>query len=208
MTSQGRRPIAGMERTPSGAISRSKTSLAKRADKRRQASTESAKREARVGMALKEKTQLARGRVYGLTPTQAASHHASTVEGRLHLKGVITATELLAVEHYLTVVAKFSRAMGMPVAPSNMLARYQPSEPRAVAAPPSGASVVIARDRFVKADEALKRAGLAAAWAVARVCRDREELPHSLRPAFLAGVQALVAHFRLSPDPDRTAKVA
>lgn len=200
---RGRRPVAGTERTPSGAISRSKSNIAKRAEKIRQSAGESAKREARVGLALKERTQLARGRAYGLTPQQAASHHASTIEGRLHLKGVITATELLALEHYQSALARYGRAIGVPVMSGNPLARYLPAEPRAITAAPSGASVELARLRYEEAENAVQSAGPKASWAIACVCRQRAELPEAYRPFFLRGVQALVRHFRLAPDPDR-----
>ena len=200
--------ISGMERTPSGAISRSKTNIAKRAEKLRQSSKESAQREARIGLSLQEKTRAARGRVYGLTPAQAASHHASTIEGRLHLRGVITTTELLAVEHYLALLARYGRAIGTPQFSSNTLARYIPSEPRAVAAAPSGASVELAKSRFNDAANALALAGPKAVWAIGCVCRSREELPAAYQTSFVRGVKALVVHFRLGPDPDRNSTKA
>lgn len=205
---RGRRPVAGMERTPSGAISRSKSNIAKRTEKLRQAVRDEATREARVGRSLKERTQSARGRVHGLTPTQAASHHAGTIEGRLHLKGVITSTELLALEHYQRTLARYGRAIGVPVMSGNPLARYLPSEPRAITAAPSGASIELARQHYEDAERAIQEAGPEAAWAIACVCRQREELPEAYRPAFVRGVKALVSHFRLAPDPDRNAKAA
>ena len=204
MSTQGRRMISGMERTPSGAISRSKTNIAKRAEKLRQAASETAKREARIGVALKERTEIARGRVHGLTATQAASQHAGSIEGRMHLKGIITRTELLAIEHYQAVLGRYGRAIGTPQFSVNPLARYVASEPRAVVAPPSGASVTLAKDRFNEASEAMNRAGTQAAWAMNAVCRNREELRPGFHVAFIRAAQALVAHFRLGNDPDRT----
>jgi hypothetical protein len=200
--------ISGMERTPSGAISRSKTNIAKRAEKLRQANRESALREARVGASLQERTQLTRARIHGLTPAQASSQHAATIEGRLHLKGVITKTELLAIEHYNLVVSRYGRAIGLPKNSVNPLARYVASEPRPITAEPSGASVALAKDRFEEAAKAIAKAGPKAAWAISCVCRTGLELPDNFRPAFAAGAKALVAHFRLGTDPDRTASAA
>lgn len=212
MSASGRRPMAGMERTPSGAISRSKSSIAKRAEKLREAQKDQAKREARIGRSLQERTQQARAAFHGIDAKHAASHHASSIEGRLYLKRIITATELLAVEHYKRTLARFARDAGGPAVSANPLAKYVADEPRAVASPPSGAAASLAARHYDAAEETLRRAGRVdethVAWAVSRVCRHGEDLPARCLPAFIAGVRALVAHYSLGPDPDRNERQA
>lgn len=205
MGSRGRRQIAGMERTPSGAISRSKTSIAKRAEVARQAAKDAEKRAARVGRTLQERTQQARARAHGLTAAQSASHNAESIEGRLYLKNVITRTELLAVEHYQRTLARFARESGTPGISGNPLARYIPSDAPCV---PRGTSSgnALAQHHYDDAQAALARAGAEAASAIACVCRRRQELPEQLVPAFVRGVIALVGHYRLGTDPDREAR--
>lgn len=207
MSSRGRRQIAGMERTPSGAISRSKISLAKRAEKAREAAKATERRQARVGRSLQEKTQQARGRVHGLTAQQAVSHHAESIEGRLYLKDIITRTELLAIEHYLRTLARFGREAGVPMISGNPLARYIPSDAPVL---PRGTSSgnALAQIRLDDATDAIEHAGNEAAWAIACVCRRREELPAAMIPSFIRGAIALVGHYRLGTDPDREAKAA
>lgn len=207
MSMRGRRALPGMERTPSGAISRSKSNIAKRAEKIRDAQKDQERRAARLGRSLQERTQQARARVYGLTASQAASHHASTVEGRMHLRGVITSTELLALEHYRRVISRFARDAGTPMVKPGALAAYQPAEPRAIAAPASGAAASLSKRHYDRAEDALNAAGLVreikVSWAVSRVIRHEAELPPHQLPAFLAGVAVLVALYDLGPDPDR-----
>lgn len=202
MGSRGRRQIAGMERTPSGAISRSKTSLAKRAEQIREQQKDAARREMRVGRSLQEKTREARARAYGLNAQQAASHHAESIEGRLYLTGIITRTELLALEHYQRTIARFSREAGVPLVSSNPLARYLPSDAPVV---PRGTSSgnALAQMHLDDAQSAIEAAGVDPAWAISCVIRRRQELPKMMRPAFILGAVALVSHFRLGPDPDR-----
>ncbi|RFC65002.1 hypothetical protein DYI37_03815 [Fulvimarina endophytica] len=202
-----------MERTPSGAISRSKTNIAKRAEQLRREQRDAERREVRLGLTLQGRTQAARQRVYGLSAAQAASPHASTIEGRMHLKGKITRIELLALEHYARVVARFSRVSEAPQPKSqSALGAMIASEPRRITAGPSGAATALATDRFDKAQDVLRLAGqmdgTTATWAVGRVIRDQVEILPRHLPAFLAGVKALVAHFGVGPDPDRDHVVA
>lgn len=212
MSVRGRRPMAGMERTPSGAISRSKSNIAKRAEKQRAAAKDQAKREARLGRTLQERTQQARAAYHGLDARHAASHHASTVEGRMYLRDVITSTELLALEHYKRTLNRFARDAGGPLVSANPLAAYLPAEPRAVAAPASGAALALSSRHYDAVERVLHFAGKVdetpITWAVNAVCRRGEELLPRCLPAFLAGVKALVAHYSLGPDPDRDARAA
>lgn len=205
MGSRGRRQIAGMERTPSGAISRSKTSIAKRAEIARQAAKDAEKRAARVGRTLQERTQQARARAHGLTAVQSASHHAESIEGRLYLKDIITRTELLAIEHYLRTLARFGREAGVPMISGNPLARYIPSDAPVL---PRGTNSgnALAQIHLDDATDAIQHAGSEAAWAIACVCRRREELPGAMIPSFIRGAIALVGHYRLGTDPDREAR--
>lgn len=206
MGNKGRRQIAGVERTPSGAISRSKASIAKRTERAKEASKDAARRQARIGRTLQEKTQNARGRVYSLTAQQAASHHAESVEGRLYLKNIITRTELLAIEHYHRAISRFARETGAPGVSANPLAKYVADKPRS-APKGSGAGDALAVLNLDNAERAIQNAGHEAVAAIVCVCRRREELPVACHKAFVRGVIALVSYFRLD-DPDRASHLS
>jgi hypothetical protein len=179
----GRPRAAGVTREPNGRASRAET---------------------RQGLSLQRRTQDTRAEKFGLTTAQAGSPHAHSIEGRLYLRGIITASELEAAGLYKHTLRRFARDVGAPTLTGGVLGSMQGGS-AAMPPRPSGASGVLAQRAYDGAEAAIASAGREAVLAASCVLRMGRELPAGYAPALVRALGALVGYYGLLRDREEDA---
>ena len=171
----------GLQRTPSGQLSRSK--------ERREKETADERQDQR---SLLLRATDDRARALGLTRVQASDPISETIAGRMALRGLLTRRQYEAAEKYAALVAAAYREMCAPKRPGCTLNQRRSGE--AIDDAERYARVM---RRYNDAFGAVRDAGERANRAVNILIRDEFEPPISEREHLRRGLDALAVHFGL-----------